>query len=306
MPNPTKPKLAVVVPATNRPSSLAACLDALAASTVAPDELVVVDDLPATGPAAARNAGVDRSTAEIVVFVDADVAVHPDALGRLADAFAADPQLAAVFGAYDDRPADPGTVSRFRNLLHHHVHASSPGPASTFWAGLGAVRREPFRRAGGFDARRFPAPSVEDIDLGMRMRAAGGRIALDPDIRGTHLKRWTLGSMLRADFASRGVPWTRLLLERGADSSLNLSARHRLSALAAVGVAAGAVTRKPLVAAACGGALAALNARFYRLLARSGGARLAFAGLGLHVLHQLAAVASVPAAIALHLRERRQ
>jgi transposase len=34
-------------------------------------------------------------------------------------------------------------VSRFRNLLHHHTHTTHPGPACTFWAGCGAVRREP-------------------------------------------------------------------------------------------------------------------------------------------------------------------
>ena len=165
----------------------------------------------------------------MLVFVDADVVVHGDAIERLRGAFAADPALTAAFGSYDDAPAAPGTVSRFRNLLHHHVHASSPGPAETFWAGLGAVRRDAFAEAGGFDADRFPGPAVEDIDLGRRLRARGGRIVLDPEIRGTHLKRWSLAGMVRTDLAQRAIPWTRVQLEeRRLASVLNLGWRQRV------------------------------------------------------------------------------
>jgi len=210
--------LSVIVPATNRPPTLGRCLAALAASDE-PHEVVVVTTPSDGGPAAARNAGVAASTGAIIVFVDADVEVHPDALRRLRTALDADRAVDAVFGAYDERPAEASLVSRFRNLLHHHVHVSSPGPAETFWAGLGAVRREAFEAHGGFDAHRFPRCSIEDIDLGMRMRAAGRGIELVADARGTHLKRWTLRSMLRTDFSARGVPWVALLLERGGAAS---------------------------------------------------------------------------------------
>ena len=39
--------------------------------------------------------------------------------------------------------------------------------------GLGAIRREAFDAVGGFDAQRFPRPSIEDVELGMRLHAAG-------------------------------------------------------------------------------------------------------------------------------------
>src|SRR5690349_17222010 len=126
--------------------------------------------------------------------------------------FAGDPALVAVFGAYDDDPRHPGLTSRYRNLLHHHVHSGAAGEAETFWAGLGAIRREAFEAAGGFDAERFPQPSIEDIELGARLRRGGARIVLDPSIRGRHLKAWTPWSMVRTDLTRRGIPWTRLLL----------------------------------------------------------------------------------------------
>lgn len=299
--------LSVVIPATDDPATLEACLAGLRRSGE-PHEVTVVRDPRLRGPAAARNAGVAGTDGEIVVFVDADVVVAPDALRRLREALDRDDALAAVFGSYDDRPAATATVSRFRNLLHHHVHASSAGPATTFWAGLGAIRREAFDSVGGFDAARYPRPSIEDIDLGMRLHAAGHRIALDPSARGTHLKRWTLASMLRADFGARGAPWVALRLERGGDGAgaLNLSWRQRLAAGSAVLAAAGAVSGRPRVAVAALVAMVVPNVRFYALLGRRGGVHLAVAGVALHLVHHLAAAASVPAGVVLWARHHQR
>lgn len=296
--------LAVVVPATDRPPTLERCLAALRGSTRAPEETIVQEEPAGAGPAAARNLGVARCGAEVLVFVDSDVEVHPDALELIARHFAADPELAAVFGAYDDDPADPGLTSRYRNLLHHHVHAGAAGEAETFWAGLGAIRRDAFEAAGGFDPERFPQASVEDIELGMRLRRGGGRILLDPRIRGRHLKAWTPLSMVRTDFAQRGVPWARLLLREGSDSTaLNLSWRRRASTGASVALLGALLARRPRLTAAALLANLALDRGLYALLARRGGPRLLLAGVGLHQLHQLTAAASVPAALALHAIE---
>jgi GT2 family glycosyltransferase len=299
--------LSVVIPATDAPPTLGRCLAALARSTE-PHEVVVVADPPAAGPAAARNAGVARTRGDIVVFVDSDVEVHPDALRRLRETFERDAAADAVFGAYDDRPAATAVVSRFRNLLHHHVHASAGGPATTFWAGLGAIRREAFDAVGGFDAERYPRPCIEDIELGMRLHAAGRRIVLDPAVRGTHLKRWTLASMLRTDLAARGAPWVALRLERGGagGGALNLAWGQRLAAAAAVLATAAALGGRGRLALAALAAMLVPNAGFYVLLARLGGPRLALGGVPLHLVHHLTAAASVPAGVVLWVRRSRR
>lgn len=300
------PSLAVVVPATDSPDSLERCLAAIRAGSRSPDELVVQREPAGSGPAAARNLGAGASEADVLVFVDSDVEVHPDALERTAARFAADPDLAAVFGAYDDDPADPGLTSRYRNLLHHHVHAGAAGEAETFWAGLGAIRRESFEAAGGFDAEGFPQPSVEDIELGMRLRRRGARIVLDPGIRGRHLKAWTPRGMVETDFRRRGVPWARLLLRDGGDSTaLNLGWRRRASAATSVALVGALLARRPRLAAAALAANLLLDRDLYALLGRRGGPMLLIAGVGLHQLHQLAATASVPTALVLHFREER-
>src|SRR5262249_6575525 len=134
-------RLTAIVPATDAPPTLARCVEAIRAADEPPEQVVVVEWAGGPGPAAARDEGAARAEGDVLVFVAADVVVHRDAFVRLRAALA-DPGLAAVFGSYDDRPEAPGSVSQFRNLLHHHVHQEGAGPATTFWAGLGAVRRE--------------------------------------------------------------------------------------------------------------------------------------------------------------------
>jgi hypothetical protein len=300
--------LTAIVPATNDPATLERCLQAIRDASDPPDELLVIDDPDLGGPAAARNAGARAAGGDILVFVDADVEVHADAFTRIRAVFADDPGLSAVFGSYDDRPRAPGVVSVFRNLLHHDVHQAAGGPAQTFWAGLGAVRRDAFLEVGGFDAVSFERPSVEDIDLGMRLAASGRLLLLDPRIQGTHLKAWNLVSMVRTDLFARGIPWIGLLLRhRSASGALNLGWRHRLSAgscvFALIALAAQQLVATMLVTLL----LVALNRRFYGLLLRRGGPLVLAAGVGLHVLHHLTAVAAVPLGIAAYVgRSRRK
>jgi hypothetical protein len=298
--------LSVVIPATDRPATLGAVVAAAERATGAPEELIVVDSPQNLGPAAARNRGARRARGDVIVFVDADVEVHDDAFQRIRTAFDGDPGLAAIFGSYDDAPGADGIVSDFRNLLHHHVHHQGAGVATTFWAGLGAIRREVFLDLGGFDEERFPRPAVEDIELGMRLYERGERAVLDPAIRGKHLKRWTLLSMTKTDLLQRGVPWLRLVLERRSQSTaLNLGWRNRVGTAASLLLVAGLVRRRFWVSGGALALLVGLEGRFYVLLLRRRGPLLVAAGLPLHVVHRLTSAAAVPIALAAHLMRKR-
>jgi GT2 family glycosyltransferase len=290
--------LSVVVPATDDPPTLARCLAALERSDDPPEEVIVVEEPSELSAAGARNAGARSATGDVLVFVDADVEVHPDALTRIRAAFDERPELVATYGSYDDTTGVRTTVSVFRNLLHHHVHHAGAGRAETFWSGLGAIERRAFVDVGGFDEERYPHPSIEDIELGRRLRATGAVIELDPTIQGKHLKAWTVRSMLWTDFARRGVPWVALQLrERRMASVLNLGWRHRVCAAACVlGLLAAALVH-PFWLVAALGILCALNAGFYWLLVRRQGPWRAAAGVGLHAMHYLVAVAAVPVGI---------
>jgi glycosyltransferase involved in cell wall biosynthesis len=233
----------------NGGSNFQRCLEAIRACDPAPHEVIVVDDgsaddsarvarewdacvletsRPGSSPAQARNLGARAASGEVVLFVDADVALHPDAIGRVACHFAADPDLAACFGSYDDDPAAPNFLSQYKNLFHHYVHQSARADASTFWAGCGAIRRGVFLSAGGFD-ERYDRPAIEDIELGYRLKASGLKLRLDKKLQGKHLKEWALSSLLRSDILDRGVPWTELILRGGFVDDLNLQTHNRVS-----------------------------------------------------------------------------
>jgi glycosyltransferase involved in cell wall biosynthesis len=313
------PRVSVIVPAHRAGHQLPLSLGALRRSTLDRSswELIVVDDasqddtwlvasrwadtvvrLPGKphGPAYARNRGSEAARGEILVFVDADVCVHPDALARFNEHFETCADVTAVFGSYDAHPAAPGLASSFRNLLHHHVHQRDAGDAETFWAGCGAVRAKEFREVGMFDEWHYARPQIEDIELGRRMRRHDHRIVLDPRIQGTHLKRWTLRDIMLTDFRHRGVPWTRLILQErpsgAAGRALNISwSEKTCTAFAGIGwivlltaLIAGALwplwALVPLVFG-----MMALNRKFYGFLARARGIRFALSVLPLHLLY---------------------
>ena len=325
------PELTVVMPVLNGRELLPRSVGALEASTLERNrwELLVVDDgstddsagwargrghrvvqVPdgPRGPAYARNLGAEDARGGVLAFVDADVCVHQDALGRMLSVLDDHGEVGAVFGSYDDAPPDPGFPSQYRNLYHRWVHLRGAGEAETFWAGCGAVRAPVFAEVGGFDHRRFPRPQIEDIELGYRIRDAGWRILLDPSIQGTHLKRWTAPAMVRTDLLDRGVPWMRLLLADPRPDALNVNRGERLR-VALVGLsvlclaAAAATARAGWLAAAAVLLLTnvASNAGLYRWLADRRGWWFALRAVPFNLLYYGIAGLSVILAWAGHL-----
>lgn len=178
------------------------------------------------GPGVARNLAAGEAAGEVLWFVDSDVIVWPDGAERLQAAFA-DPTVAAVFGSYDSAP-EGNWFARYKNLMHRYYHQTARRTATTFWAGCGAVRAEMFARVGGFDVETYRVPSIEDIELGYRIHAAGGVICVDPALLGKHLKRWTIVQAIHTDIFRRALPWSRLMIAReGLGDELNTSKAER-------------------------------------------------------------------------------
>ena len=305
--------ISIIVPVYNNPDDVTECIAAIRKSAPRDAEILVVDDgstdsTPAvaaaagarvlnlaenSGPAAARNYGARHAYGDILVFVDADVVLAPDALQKITESFAARADIAAVFGSYDATPRAPGLLSQYRNLLHHFVHQQGHAEAATFWAGCGAIRKSVFEQVGGFDEKRFARPSIEDIELGYRLRAAGFRIILDKSIQGTHLKRWRFGSMLRTDILQRAIPWSRLILEtKHLPDDLNLKSSQRASCFLAIIACAALVFAvwQPAVLFVSVAALTLLviiNRDLYLFFGQHGGVLFTGACVLLHFLYYL-------------------
>ena len=246
-----KPSISVVIPVYNGGDAFLRCLDSLKALDPQPLEIIVVGDgdtdgsseaaqregalvlrtASRQGPASARNLGAQTASGEILFFLDADITLPKSAVCRIAEAFSRDSGLSALFGSYDDAPVEPGFLSQYRNLLHHYVHQNGNEHASTFWAGCGAIKRDVFLSLNGFNVG-YKRPSIEDIELGYRLKKQGHRIFLDRGLLVTHLKKWNALSILKTDFFNRALPWTRLIFsEGGFIEDLNLKIASRLSVI---------------------------------------------------------------------------
>lgn len=247
--------ISVIMPAYNAAHLLARVmpplLEMLASGEV--QELLVVDDqstddtadvaraMGATvlvtpqngGPGVARNLAAQTATGDILWFVDSDVIAWVGGGEVIRQAFT-EPGVEAVFGSYDDSPGAPSWFSNYKNLVHRFHHQTARRDAETFWSGCGAVRGDFFRKLGGFDVETYRVPSIEDIELGYRIRNAGGRILVCPKLLGKHLKVWSISNAIFTDIFRRALPWSRLMISReGLTNDLNTSVGERVRALVA-------------------------------------------------------------------------
>lgn len=304
--------VAVVVPVYNGGERFRASLESIRRANPPPDEIIVIGDgdtdgssqhaeaagvavyrFPQPGgPGRARNLGASKAISDVLFFIDADVTVPENVIERVRGIFARDTDVAAIIGSYDDQPGEVNFLSQYRNLLHHYVHQNGREEASTFWGACGAIRREVFLAMGGFD-ETYIKPSIEDIELGYRLIRAGHRIRLCKSLQVKHWKRWTIASMLQADFFQRAVPWTQLIhRHRGFVNDLNIGISGRASVILVFGIL-GALLLAPwqllfLVGAAMMGLmLFGLNVQLYRFFLEKRGLRFAAQTVPWHWLYFL-------------------
>ncbi|MBM3667069.1 MAG: glycosyltransferase family 2 protein [Actinobacteria bacterium] len=186
------PDVAVVIPHYNHAAYLGEAVASALAQDTGPPRVVVVDDgstdpaaeaalatLPAGvevirkahgGQASARNAGARATSEPLLLFLDADDHLPPDALGRLRNALAADEDAAYAYGSMRYFGAWSGEVPFPDFDPYRLLYRSIVG-----WLGL--VRREAFEQAGGFDEH---LEGFEDWDLMLALLDCGwGAVRID-------------------------------------------------------------------------------------------------------------------------------
>jgi len=205
----------VIIVNWNAGPALGACLESLASERV--DEVIVVDngatdgstaaavaDHPQTrvvetganlGFAAGANRGADAARGDVVVFLNPDARVVPDALATLVDALLVTPGAGIAGGGLsDERGRWQPAWARFAPVAHlvldttpgRVVHRLRREPYRVDWVygTFMAVRRDIFRQLGGFDAHYFVYG--EDLDLCYRAAGLGIRTWHVPAARAVH------------------------------------------------------------------------------------------------------------------------
>ena len=204
--------VAVVIPNYNGERWLSGVLESVGAQTLAPAELLVVDDGSTDGSRAllaerfpharvlarphnggfarAANAGIAAVAAEAVALVNTDVVLASDWLERAVAALEAGSGAASVATklVHLDDPSvlyDAGDILRRDGACEQRGRFErdtglydEPGEVFSACAGAALYRRSAVLAGGGFD-ERF-GTYLEDVDLGLRLRLAGWSCRWEP------------------------------------------------------------------------------------------------------------------------------
>jgi len=230
------PLVSVIIPCRNEAHSIGRCLDSVLASQWERLEVIVSDgmstdstreqveryaardprvrriDNPGGTTPQALNRAIRAARGELILRLDAHAGIAPDYIARAAwnlEASGADcvggamRTVAGGTGAFAE-PIRIGLSQPFGvGNAHFRTAAEAPRFVDTVFGAC--WRREVFERIGWFDER---LQRSQDIEFSGRLRRAGGKILLSPEMRIDYYARATLGGFWRQNWAN-GV-WATL------------------------------------------------------------------------------------------------
>lgn len=185
-------RISVIIPSYNEERAITQCIDSLYAQGRRPDEVLVVDDSTDSTPgkvlalakrkeykglrlvrgqrkgvSAARNLGAKEANADIIVFMDADKRLSPDAIAEISKLFANPKAELARFQSTKPEPKTFIEKCYYVRLLQQERGADG---RSDLLLVPEVYRRETFLRIGLFDeSLRY----FEDVDIAERVKKLG-------------------------------------------------------------------------------------------------------------------------------------
>jgi GT2 family glycosyltransferase len=227
-------KATVAVPCYNGAQYVGRTIESLLAQSRLADEILVVDDgstddsveiirrYPVRlvrheqnkGLATARNTAIAEATGDILAFLDVDAFADPDWLKVLLTGYD-DPQIGGVGGQGIESNVH-SLADRWRQAHASQNHGSVPRDVEHLYGLCMSFRSNALRKVGGFNVAF--RTNGEDMDVGLRLNAAGFRLRYLPGAKVYHqrtddessLKRtmeaW-YAAAYRAKYVNRYQPW---------------------------------------------------------------------------------------------------
>lgn len=249
-----QPLVSVIVPNYNYAKSLGLCLKAIQEQDYPSVEIVLIDDCSTDdsvavaaalgveaistgtngGVSVARNLGAAHARGEILVFVDSDVALAPDAVSQSVRLLLAEPGLGAVCGIYDPDPLiRDSRIEEYRCLQQYYALISSEGRISTVHTNTFAIRADVFAELGGFNPL---LRHTEDQDFGLRLAMRYGALS-SSDVVGRHDNDDTVRLVLRKVYQRIYLAMPLYLRRRGLPGGYASGPRAWASAVCLLAVA---------------------------------------------------------------------
>ncbi|MFB4262138.1 glycosyltransferase family 2 protein [Nonomuraea sp. GTA35] len=211
------PLVSVIIPSYNRSDVLRLCLDAVRAQTHPHVEVIVVDDcgtedaahvaasMGATvvrtrvngGPTPARNLGAEHAAGEILFFLDADIALEPDAVENAVRILRDHPEIGALGGILlPESLVSRSLAAQYRAVQMHRWWMPAHRPTLELHASVLAVPAKVFAEVGPFDPRLR-----ETVSSDYRVRVTRSyEVKLSEAIRGRKDHDATVRTILRKVF----------------------------------------------------------------------------------------------------------
>ena len=254
---PSKPTVSVIIVNWNGASHLRICLPSLAAQSLRPLEIIVVDngsrddsaEIAAThrarwlplennlGLAPGLNRGAAIATGDLLLFVNNDMRFDPAFVAALAQPFESDDALFATDGVQFNwdatvrghmaarlvraRPRGVPSTELVPGLYFYQQEQPAKSPVFMASAACMMVRRTLFESLGGFDPR-LPL-GYEDVEICWRAWVQGWKTVYVPNAVCWHRVGSSTSSVEGARFNFRGILTGRLLF-----STKLLPARYAL------------------------------------------------------------------------------
>lgn len=232
------PAVSVVMPVRNEERSLAGSVEAVlsqdypgayevviahgpsvdgtareVARLVASDERVRAVENPSGLTPAALNLAVAAAAGDVLVRVDGHSLIPPGYVRRAVTTLrstGAD-NVGGVQQAVGTTPFERAVAAAMSSAFGvgdaRFHYGGRPGPADTVY--LGAFRRSALERVGGYDEE---LPRAQDADLNHRIRASGGVVWFDPELRVRYLPRGNLRALAR-QYRTSGA-WRRRVVQK--------------------------------------------------------------------------------------------
>ncbi len=136
------------------------------------------------GPSVARNHGYSLANSDILVPLDADDLLPPNALRLIYDAFITDLTIGFVYGHYlrFDYPGQPAIWIKPSDISLARTLRARPFSVGTNWQLLGAgpIRKNLWESLQGYDAE-FGVRDLHDLEFWLRALNAGTTYAYIPE-----------------------------------------------------------------------------------------------------------------------------
>lgn len=163
---------------------------------------------------AARNRAIAETKCDILIFIDDDVKLPKEFVGKHLSNYA-DEKVQAVAGGVDQenkprfpKPPAGGKWPRLFDYKYFSVYDQKRTEGMANFMGCNhSVRVEILRRLGGYDTNYIGSAFREDTDMAVRIWKSGGVIVFDPGARLQHLATPTGGCRINVPLKTNPEWW---------------------------------------------------------------------------------------------------